>query len=450
MRAPYIAWPTPVRLNLLDEHFLNLDQEGEPWGIHLEVRLGGRLDAGRLAEAIAAAVRPHPIARARLAEPRPTDLAYWWEIAGALDQVPLAVMPSADASLAEVRERVFGVSPPLDGTPPFAVALARGPDNDSVLLNLHHAAGDGVSAVRLMRSMLRAYAGQEDPVPPLDPLAVRDVYALAGARSYEERLVRWRALAVAAAWRLMPAARVAQAGGDSRPGYGFELLRFSREESAAVFATRSGRQTVNDVLLAALAVAIQRWNTGHGRPTGPIALTMPVNLRPAAWHDEVVGNFASYTTVHLGFGEHDDLGHEVSVTAARTAQIKDDGLAGLVVDLLVGPSLLPVAAKRRLQDLIPLTGNVVVDTASLSNLGALDDWPSLGGAAGDVEDVWFSPPTRMPLGTALGVVTVGGRLCVALRYAHAQFDRAGARAFAGVYRGALLGGSSAAGLSSAA
>jgi NRPS condensation-like uncharacterized protein len=262
--------------------------------------------------------------------------------------------------------------------------------------------------------------------------------------------VRWRALAVAAAWRLMPIARVARAGGGDRPGYGFELLAFSGAETAAVFDLRSGPQSINDVLLAALAVAIRRWNAAHDHPTGSIALTMPVNLRPAAWREEVVGNFASYTTVHLGSGDHDDLPREIDVVAARTDQIQDDGLAGLVLDLLVGPSLLPVAAKQRLQDLIPLTGDVVVDTASLSNLGRLDDWPWLGEHAGTVEDVWFSPPCRMPLGTALGAVTVAGRLCVALRYSNAQFDRAGAQAFAGVYRQVLLGGRGATALSSAA
>lgn len=113
----------------------------------------------------------------------------------------------------------------------------------------------------------------------------------------------------------------------------------------------------------------------------------------------------------------------------RTRQIKQDGLAGLVVDLLVGPSLLRVAAKRRLQDLIPLTGNAVVDTASLSNLEVLDAWPSLGDGAGTVEAVWFSPP---------GPATVGGRLHVTMRYAHAQFGGAGAQAFAELYRDVLL------------
>jgi NRPS condensation-like uncharacterized protein len=436
-----VASPTSVPLNLLDEHFLNLDQEHEPWGIQLEVSVGGRVEPERLSEAIRAAARRHPIARARLASWEPSDLAYRWEIAEALDEVPLTVAACPQETLlVDTRERLFGVSPSLEIAPPFAVALGHGPDGDSILLNLHHAAGDGVSAVRLMRSILRAYAGEEDPVPALDPLAVRDVLTLAGARSLEERLVRGCALALQAARRLTPTSRVARDGGDdTRPGYGFELLALSAEETREVGAKRAADTTINDVLLAALAVSISRWNADHGRWPGPIALTMPVNLRPAEWHDEVVGNFASYVTVSPGACAHQDLRRALEVTAGHTRRIKQHGLAGLVVDLLVGPSLLPVYAKRRLQDLITLTGNAVVDTASLSNLGALGAWPVLGDDEGTVEAVWFSPPGRMPLGTAFGAATVDDRLHVTMRYAHAQFDAAAARAFAAVYRTVLLG-----------
>jgi hypothetical protein len=107
------------------------------------------------------------------------------------------------------------------------------------------------------------------------------------------------------------------------------------------------------------------------------------------------------------------------------------------VDGLRQLSTLPVGVKRRLPDLIPLTGNIVVDTASLSNLGALGALPSLGEDAGPVEAVWFSPPNRMPLGASFGAVTLDGRLHLALRYRHAQFDSAAAGAFVRTYREAL-------------
>jgi NRPS condensation-like uncharacterized protein len=429
----------PVPLSLLDELFLNLDQAHEPWGVHLEVRVGGRLDPAALSTAIRSAGRRHPMARARLAPWQASDRNYRWETADELDDVALTVVDCDDeARLAGVREELFSVSPSLAEPPPFRVVLARSAEGDSVLLNLHHAAGDGVSAMRLMLSILRAYAGEEDPVPSLDELVGRDFLALTLANSRKDRATRQAAFLRESLRRLSGIERVARDGGDDRPGYGFVLLPLSPEQTQAVFAKRAGGTTVNDVLLAALAVAIRRWNAGHGRAAGNIALTMPVNLRPQAWRDELFANLASYVTVLIGAEDHGDLVRALQATGERTRELKRDALAGLAVDRLVGPNMLTVAAKRRLQGLIPLTGNVVVDTASLSNLGSLDGWPSLGDG-GSVEGVWFSPPGRMPLGAALGVVSTGGRLHVTVRYPRAQFGPPAAQAFADVYRDVLVG-----------
>ena len=424
---------TSVPLNRLDELYLNLDHGEEPWNVHFEVRVAGRLDSDRVTEAIGAAALRHPVARARLGDWRYTDRSYRWEIARALVEVPLQVATCADeAALAAARENLLSCSPSLDAPPPFAVLLAHGPAGDSLVLNLHHAAGDGIGAARLMLSILRAYAGADDPLPPLDPLAVRDVRALAGTASLADGIVRTRALAESAARKWEPPARIAADGGGDRPGYGVELLALTRDETAAVFALRTDGTTVNDVLLAALAVAVRRWNAAHGRTPRRVTLSMPVNLRPPEWKTEVVGNFASYVTVSGGIA--DDLPRALEGIGRQTRAVKRDGLAGLVVDLLAGPSLLTIAAKQRLPDLISLTGNVVVDTATLSNLGtltALED---------EVEAVWFSPPGRMPLGVAIGAVTHDARLLLTLRYRHAQFDAPAAGAFARLYREVLLHG----------
>jgi NRPS condensation-like uncharacterized protein len=429
-----VSSPTPsVPLNRLDELFLGLDHDGEPWNVHFEVRVSGRVDADRLADAIGAAALRHPLARARLADWRYSDRSYSWQIADALVEIPLEIVTCADeAALAAAREQLLSRSPALDAAPPFMMLLAHGPVGDTLVLNLHHAAGDGIGAERLMLSILRAYAGANDPVPPLDPLAVRDVSALAGTASLEEGAVRIRALAQHAAGQWAPPARVAADGGRDRPGYGVELLALSPEETAAVCARRIDGTTVNDVLLAAIAVSIRRWNAEHGRTAVRVTLSMPVNLRPREWRTEVVGNFASYVTLSGGIA--DDVPCALEAIGRQTRAIKRDGLAGLVVDLLAGPSLLRIAAKRQLPGLIALTGNVVVDTVTLSNLG------TLAPMGDDVEAVWFSPPGRMPLGAALGAATHDDRLHLALRYRHAQFDPPAARAFIQLYRDVLLAG----------
>jgi NRPS condensation-like uncharacterized protein len=180
---------------------------------------------------------------------------------------------------------------------------------------------------------------------------------------------------------------------------------------------------------AALAVTIHRWNDEHGQQTGRIALSMPVNLRPAAWRTEIVGNFASYATVSLGAADTREPARALEAVAAQTRTIKREGLARSIVDMLAGSADLTIAVKRRLPDLIAMTGNVVVDTASLSNLGVLAGLP--------VHAAWFSPPGRMPLGTAFGAVTLDGRLHVTLRYRHAQLGAAAADTLLSRYRETL-------------
>jgi hypothetical protein len=78
----------------------------------------------------------------------------------------------------------------------------------------------------------------------------------------------------------------------------------------------------------------------------------------------------------------------------------------------------------------------VVDTAVLSNLGRLPAAPDLGDA-GAIQEVWFSPPGRMPLGASLGAATLSGRLFLTLRYCHALFDADAAGAFMAMFRGVL-------------
>jgi NRPS condensation-like uncharacterized protein len=201
---------------------------------------------------------------------------------------------------------------------------------------------------------------------------------------------------------------------------------------------RADGATVNDVLLGGLAVAVRRWNERHSDAAAEtIYLMMPINLRPSEWRLDVIGNYASYVSVRLGSRAQNSLREAVQAAAENTRRIKDGAVAGLIVDLFNGPTVLPTALKKRMQSLIPLTGNVVVDTAVLSNLGRVADPPTLGDA-GAVREIWFSPPGRMPLGASLGVATLDGRMFTTLRYRHPLFDHSAATEFLELFRGVLL------------
>jgi NRPS condensation-like uncharacterized protein len=432
--------PTRIPLNILDELYLHLDREDEPWSVHVEIRVEGRIEQVRLEAAVREAAGLHPIARAQLAPSRATDLHYEWDIVDELAAVDLQEVEARDAeALDRAREQLLNRTPPLDRPGPFSLLLAHTDDGDVIVLNLHHAAGDGLAALRLLGSIARAYAGEDDPLPDVDPLAVRDVGALAAPGSAKERLTRGRAALDFLARGISTPTRIASRGDSGRPGYGFALLSFEPAEVQQLSALRADGSTVNDVLLGGLAHAVSRWNKRHGASSGAIYLTMPINLRPPEWRLDVVGNFASYVSVRVGSSDHATLQDAIQAAADSTRRIKDGAIAGLIVDLFGAPTILPTAVKRRMQDLIPLTGNVVVDTAVLSNLGRIDSVPHLGDA-GPVRELWFSPPGRMPLGASLGAVTLGGRMFITLRYRHALFDADAATHFLAGFKEALLSG----------
>lgn len=87
--------------------------------------------------------------------------------------------------------------------------------------------------------------------------------------------------------------------------------------------------------------------------------------------------------------------------------------------------------------LLSFSGDRLVDTALLSNLGQIDEPPSFGPDAGDTTEMWFSAPCRMPLGLSIGTITTGGRMHIAYRYRHPQFDAGAAARFADRYAAAL-------------
>src|SRR3954449_11888521 len=102
---------TTIALNVLDELYLHLDRDAEPWSVQLEVGVDGRVDADRLAAAILEGARRHPLARARLCPARGIDFGYEWEVTDELAEAPLEVADcDGDEALATARERLMRTS----------------------------------------------------------------------------------------------------------------------------------------------------------------------------------------------------------------------------------------------------------------------------------------------------------------------------------------------------
>lgn len=430
--------------NHLDDAFLNIERQEDPWSVHLEVQVSGHIDESRLREALRATLQKHPMARARLQPYHEATVTYQWEITDSGDHLALDVVTAqTEAEIAAARERLISIKVPITVAPAFYVTLVHHAEGDWLMLSVNHTLADGLSTFRLLTSILRHYAGQPDPVPDFDPLTVRDLKALAGAKSVPERIERIKHLmSYLRDAAMSPPGRIAGLAGahqdlvNSPRGYGTVQIALSADETRRVMSLREKPATINDLLLAALALTIQRWNRQQGLPGGRVSMMMPVNLRPQAWWFEVVSNFSSYTTVQLPDVGGSNLSAAMRNITAQTIQLKEAGAAGTLIDLLDFPRWLPAILKARLRDILPLVRKSLVETTWLSNLGRLAEAPDMGDA-GVVKSLFFSPPAPMPMGVSLGVASMGDSLFMTLRYRKSLFTPAMAATFAQLLKAEL-------------
>jgi len=426
-----------VPFSLVDEAVHLLDTEAAPWSVQLEARVSGRLDESRLRAALATAMATHPMARARKLPSRPSMHQDRWEIRPDVDLDPLRVVDCPDdAALAAARADLQSTAVPLAESPPLRARLARSPGGDLVMLNVNHAAMDGYGARRVLLSVARAYAGEPDPAPEVDFLESRDLPVRLADAAVATRVRRWLALAERLRGLVVPPARMAADGGADEEGYGFHHLSLTPDRTSALGRFGDAGR-VADVLATALNLAIAGWNLDHGRRCGRIGILLPNNLRPPSWGDDMVGNFS--LPARVSTTAHDRRTPQAALDAltAQTRRKRRTGMGTAVIEVLGRSSLFPLWAKQTLVTLLPLTGNRLVDTAMLCDLGPLAQPLSFGPDAGDTVEVWFSPPARRPLGMAVGAVTSGNRLHLSFRYRRRLLGAGAAHDFVDRFRSEL-------------
>ncbi|MDQ4104576.1 MAG: hypothetical protein M3186_12995, partial [Actinomycetota bacterium] len=211
----------------LDEASYLLDSVSEPCSVHLEVRLSGTVAEERLRQAVAVALARHPRACARVAAARQRRSGYEWQITPAPDIDPLDVVVCADDdALQTARAELQSLAMPLVASPPLRVRLARHGEGDVVMLNVHHAAGDGIAALRLIRSIARAYADRCDLVPETPPEQVQ-------IRTPCGRWIQLRALVGELRQAASRPTHLVPSGGEDRLGYRFHHRVLDTAQTAA-------------------------------------------------------------------------------------------------------------------------------------------------------------------------------------------------------------------------
>jgi hypothetical protein len=462
--------PARQRLTAIEELDYLLDRPWEPNLVLWELHAHGHLDREFLTEALAAALGSDSGARRRLAAtPRWGRRLYWRQApipgpyapaAGGAPGSSLLTVASwrTPAELEALRQRLFAWPIALDQAV-VRVVLAVGPQDDALILQVHHTAFDGISSLRLLSAITQAYrdrAGQgrhlhsvppvtqkaaaTSPTPPdspasaftparHDPPSPADRAAPRPARKLVTR-------AQSHSWPGTVTRIAPQAGQPDRPGYGFVLI----EDTVA----RPGpgdlglRPTVNDLLVAALCLAIDRWNAAHGQASGQISVTIPINGRTQSQRWQGDGNLSWLMRVITTPARRAHPASLLASVAAQTRAARDRGRTGGTDALsrLLATAWAPVPVKRRTARLIRgLAAPVLTDTSLVSNLGVLPEPPTFDGSG--TEPLWLAPPCPMPRGLSVGAVSVAGRLYLSVRYRLALMDQAAAEGFMASFRAAI-------------
>lgn len=419
------------RFTAVEELDHYLERADEPNIVHLETHLRGRLDVAALHAAITRVLAATPEARRRRGTGSRWARRLVWEIPSATDTElvlgrPVVVGWADETELDALRERLFAWPLRIDEAT-LRVVAAIGPDHDVVILQTHHAAFDGIAGLALLRSIAAAYRARAGtvsaaPNPCCDVVPALGVGPTPGSRPARR--------GVSAVTRLAP-----DGGRTGLPGYGFTLRSFDVPQVPG--SPSESRATVNDLLVAALFLAVQRWNVAHDRRSGLIRVTVPVNDRPPQSRWDGYGNLSRLVRVTTRPAQRIQPDHLLGVVAAQTRIGKLGGRSGTdSASRALAGGWAPAGVKgHAVRGLRRFAGPLIADTSLVTNLGAIPDPPSFSGA-GD-EPLWFSTPAPMPRGLSIGVATVGGRLRLCVRYRHTLMDQAAADDFATCYQQAL-------------
>lgn len=422
---------TRFSFSVTDELFHHLESAEEPMGIQLDLHFSGRLDEQKVEEATYAAMRRHPLASVRQHPILAGGRHYEWELIDRADEDPVLLVECADEeAVSAARDSFYARRLLLENAPPFRILIAHHSDGDWLFLKMSHVVTDAAGAYRFLLSIMRIYAGVDDPQPDdMEVVKARHLGHEFGAKGVPDLLRRARRLLGYLARSVQLPTRIAPHFGENKAGISFVSHTFTAAETDALGKLRQGSATLNDVLATLVHLAVERWNRLRSETAGRITLMNVMNFRPITWRQEGVGNFSLWVNVATRAADRQSYAEALAVVTAQTRKYKSDETAGLLVDLLGLVQVLPGAVRKWLTNLMPLTGNFVVDTAVLNNLGRVPDIPDPAGKAGRITAIRFTPPTRMPMGVAVGVITLRGELTVTFRYRRAQFDRFAAEAF---------------------
>ena len=283
----------PLDLSAIEEAILIWQEGSIPWNSQVDVS-APRLDPDRVRAAYNIALAHHRLAGSSIRRNAVGRLQ--WVRDDSPDIGEIGVVECADDDdLDRLRMEQLDAPLAMDAAPLVRTVIARRPGDDVLVSCVSHVMCDGMSVFRLARSVGRAYRGAHDPSPPVDIPTAHRVLSPAPPRSLPDLARRWATRLELAGAVMTDRARLAPDGGSDSSGFGLVVRRVPAADIAAARRRRGG--SFDAYAMAALHVAVERWNRDHGAACDRVGISQGVNLRPDEWSDDVVVNLAAFASV---------------------------------------------------------------------------------------------------------------------------------------------------------
>jgi hypothetical protein len=422
-------------LTPVEEFFLWQDRRALPFHIFARLRFEGSLDRAAVEIALQAALKRHPLLRAKIERAGGNGLR--WIV---MDDYSLSLKCTTDFKQGE-----FPAANVINLFEGIGIRFHLAADNTEshFVIQVHHACCDAVGLFQFINDFLIGYARVRDPaelalkLPPLDPAR------LASRGCLTERPAKIIALLDTVRILLRnPQALLPHAPNDEEaeplPPFPRVLTHVLDRDETNELRLKAKRQqqssgiTLNDLLVSALFTAIREWRERAGVPApdrGCLRLVVPKNMRAAA--DEVLP--AANRVSPLIFDRRNrDLINVATVQSGIRAEMNRIARWRLLTAFpffLHACRFLPGGIERFARR------NQRPVTSVLSNLGrVLEDSPLPRGAdgcliAGDVvlRHAEFVVPCGSGWCAAFGVTVYAGRLHITLHYDPSALDVTQAR-----------------------
>lgn len=392
------------------------------WNILRDVELAGHVDIGRLRDALAEAAQRHPLSRAKRVVKG--DGTWAWQVESGIASGALQVADTAAGDLNPLLRELRAERLSAAQAPALRCIAVRGPASDRLLFNFCHERTDGIGAMAFLATLQAAYAGELHRLGAADSMVLRHGGGAAASRGFETP-------------GLVQPNPIEHLVGDSGEAFddtshvvNFELpvtqLRSLKNGAA-------GGVTVTHHVVAAMLMACARWNGARGRGLGRMCIGIPVNARPGA--SSRTGFFNAYGTMCINAQADEVL---TLAQAARSVAAQSDYLKPIAMENGAAWGFSTATATAPTGPALTLPDHLI-PTATVSSLGA---W-NLGqfGKAGQIMNVWAPPLPMNPMAVALGVVGLGGKVCLSFRFAASMIGRNAGRDFAAMVLGVLRDGS---------